>query len=314
MPNILQEYNATSEQRIDDKTEIYSVTTSDVGETIREGVELGAIITTTIVGKTYPKGWRAIDGSFNLYIAKLDNVSDDVTNTTNWRNVSSGSATEPYKLEIECDGVQEVYPVPHNTNNDAPVGVLYVEDAFGDWQPLDWTQGIKATSPDILSFNTMAYLGNAFGIKYKITVACVDFNISGSFDPYTDTIGNITPVNSAIVDNDTINDFASKTQGQIDALASATGIVRLVEDRAGVTVALGATVATDYVENCTGTNTLTLPTAVGNTNKYTVTIVSGSTTINTTSSQTINGSTSIVMSTPFLSLDFISNGSNWLIR
>jgi len=33
-----------------------------------------------------------------------------------------------------------------------------------------------------------------------------------------------------------------------------------------------------------------------------------------TSSQTINGSTSIVMSTPYLSLDFISNGSNWLIR
>lgn len=171
MPNILEEYNATSEQRIDDKTEIYSVTTGDVGETIREGVELGAIITTTIVGKTYPKGWRAIDGSFNLYIAKLDNVSYDVTNTTNWRNVSSGSATEPYKLEIECDGIIEVYPVPHNKNNDAPVGSLYVQDIFGDWQPLDWTQGMKSTSPDVLSFNTLRYdTGNTPLTKYKITV------------------------------------------------------------------------------------------------------------------------------------------------
>ena len=92
------------------------------------------------------------------------------------------------------------------------------------------------------------------------------------------------------------------------------GIVRVVETRAGVTATLGSASMTDYVENCTGTNTLTLPTAVGNTNKYTVTVVSGSTTINTTSSQTINGSSSIVMTTPYLSLDFISNGSNWLIR
>lgn len=170
MPNILEEYNATSEQRIDDKTEIYSVTTVDVGQTIREGVELGTLITTTIVGKTYPKGWRAIDSSFNLYIAKLDNVSSDVTNTTNWKNISAGGTFDPYKEEIECDGVQEVYPITHNKNNDAPVGALYVEDAFGDWQPLDWTQGIKSTSPNVLSFNTMVYLGNAFGIKYKITI------------------------------------------------------------------------------------------------------------------------------------------------
>lgn len=171
MPNnILEEYNATSEQRIDDKTEIYSVTTVDVGKTIREGVELGAIITTTIVGKTYPKGWRAIDGSFNLYIAKLDNVSSDVTNTTNWKNVSAGGGFDPFKVEIECDGIIEVYPITHNKDNDAPVGTLYVEDAFGDWQPLDWTQGIKATSANVVSFNPMVYLGNTALLKYKITI------------------------------------------------------------------------------------------------------------------------------------------------
>ena len=71
---------------------------------------------------------------------------------------------------------------------------------------------------------------------------------------------------------------------------------------------------TDYVENCTGTNTLTLPTAVGNTNKYTVTVISGATTVNTTSAQTINGNASIVMSTAYLNYDFISNGSNWILR
>jgi hypothetical protein len=93
-----------------------------------------------------------------------------------------------------------------------------------------------------------------------------------------------------------------------------TGIVRLIETRAGVTATLGSNAMTDYVENCTGTNTLTLPTAVGNTNKYTVTVESGTTTVNTTSSQTINGSASIVISTAFSSYDFISNGSNWILR
>ena len=168
--NIIQEYNATSEQRIDDKTEIYSVTTGDVGETIREGVELGAIITTTVVGKTYPKGWRAIDSSFDLFIAKQDNVSHDLTITANWKPLSPGNGTLPYKLEIECDGIIEVYPITHNKDNDAPVGTLYVEDAFGDWQPLDWTQGIKATSANVVSFNPMVYLGNTALLKYKITI------------------------------------------------------------------------------------------------------------------------------------------------
>jgi hypothetical protein len=92
------------------------------------------------------------------------------------------------------------------------------------------------------------------------------------------------------------------------------GINRLIENRAGVTATLGSAVLTDYVQNCTGTNTLTLPTAVSNNNKYTVTLESGTTTINTTGGQTINGSTSIVMALAYQSLDFISNGSNWLIR
>lgn len=92
------------------------------------------------------------------------------------------------------------------------------------------------------------------------------------------------------------------------------GIIRVVSNLTGSTTTLGAVLRTDYVVNCTGTNTITLPTAVGNTNRYTITVASGTTTINTTSSQTINGSTSIVMNTAYQSLDFISNGSNWLIR
>lgn len=96
-----------------------------------------------------------------------------------------------------------------------------------------------------------------------------------------------------------------------------TGIVRSVINVTATTpVSIGATAATDYVYNVSATSvTMTLPTAVGNTNKYTITDTgTGTITLNTTSSQTINGSTSITISTQYQSRDLISDGANWYIR
>jgi len=74
----------------------------------------------------------------------------------------------------------------------------------------------------------------------------------------------------------------------------------------------GATAATDYIYLVTGTHTLTLPTAVGNTNLYTVKNVgTGTVTIATTSAQTIDGSSSASLAVQYTSLDLISDGSNW---
>ena len=94
-----------------------------------------------------------------------------------------------------------------------------------------------------------------------------------------------------------------------------TGITRNVSSISTATTA-GATAATDYVYNVTATCTLTLPTAVGNTNKYTVTNAGASTTVTiaTTSSQTINGSTTATFSAQYVSYDLISDGANWIIR
>jgi hypothetical protein len=58
---------------------------------------------------------------------------------------------------------------------------------------------------------------------------------------------------------------------------------------------------------------LTLPTAVGNTNTYYIKVTSGTLTINTTSSETIDGSTSITISVPDTARTLISDGSNWKI-
>ena len=75
----------------------------------------------------------------------------------------------------------------------------------------------------------------------------------------------------------------------------------------------GSTSLVDYVYIVSAGATLTLPTAVGNTNAYEVNN-SGATnaTVNTTSSQTINGNLSMLIS-PNSSRKFYSDNSNWRV-
>lgn len=91
------------------------------------------------------------------------------------------------------------------------------------------------------------------------------------------------------------------------------GISRVISILTGASVSAGSTLSTDYIYICTGNCTITLPTAVGNTNMYTIKNTTGNETINTTSLQTIDGSTSIQLLVENQSVDLISNGSNWLI-
>lgn len=77
---------------------------------------------------------------------------------------------------------------------------------------------------------------------------------------------------------------------------------------------LGSVANTDYVYLASGTNTQTLPTAVGNTNRYTVkNSGTGVITIATTSSQTIDGALTLTLATPNMSVDLISDNANWWI-
>jgi Pectate lyase superfamily protein/Major tropism determinant N-terminal domain len=77
-----------------------------------------------------------------------------------------------------------------------------------------------------------------------------------------------------------------------------------------------AILATDYTINCTsGTFTTTLPTAIGITGRvYNIkNSGTGVITIATTSAQTIDGSTTAVLSVQYTSLNVQSNGANWII-
>lgn len=91
-----------------------------------------------------------------------------------------------------------------------------------------------------------------------------------------------------------------------------SGITRSISSISTPTTA-GATAATDYVFKCTATLTLTLPTAVGNQNLYTVKVTAGTTTVACNGAQTIDGSSTAVLSVANTSLTLISDNANWLV-
>jgi hypothetical protein len=117
-----------------------------------------------------------------------------------------------------------------------------------------------------------------------------------------------SPTNGYVLTSD------SSGNGTWQSVSGGTGITRSINSISTATIA-GATTKTDYVYLVTGTTTLTIPTAVSNTNRYTIKNVGSNTvSIATTSSQTIDGSSSpITLPVANTSLDLISNGSNWNI-
>lgn len=79
-------------------------------------------------------------------------------------------------------------------------------------------------------------------------------------------------------------------------------------------VTAGATASTDYVYVVAGAHTVTLPTAVGNTNRYTIKNGhSASVQVNTTSSQTIDGGSAPISLGVASSIDLISDNTNWRV-
>jgi len=96
-------------------------------------------------------------------------------------------------------------------------------------------------------------------------------------------------------------------------VSGAGGITRSINVVSTPTNA-GSTASTDYVYLVSGTTTVTLPTAVGNTNRYTIKRVGVNTvTIATTSAQTIDGSASATLNVQYESLDLVSDNANWNI-
>ena len=78
----------------------------------------------------------------------------------------------------------------------------------------------------------------------------------------------------------------------------------------------GSLPSTDYIYLVSGSFTVTLPTAVGNTSRYDIKNIGAGTTatITTTLSQTIDGTTpSITLPVQYTSLTLVSDNANWNI-
>ena len=122
---------------------------------------------------------------------------------------------------------------------------------------------------------------------------------------YADT--KVPQVRNLTINGTTYNLSADRSW-TITASATSVNVV-------STNTAAGSAASTDYVYLVSGTTTITLPTAVGNTNRYTIKRSgTGVVSIATTSGQTIDDSASpITINTQYVSLDLISDGTNWEI-
>jgi hypothetical protein len=144
---------------------------------------------------------------------------------------------------------------------------------------------------------------------------------------YGSTVFSINRANGAATFSSSVSMSAlSATTGNFSSTVTATnfigsgaGLTNIpnVIIRSVIAVSTNTTAAantlTDYVYLVSGTTTLTLPTAVGNTNIYTIKNSGSNTvTVATTSSQTIDGSLTVVLSVD-ASITVISDTANWRI-
>jgi SPP1 gp7 family putative phage head morphogenesis protein len=119
-----------------------------------------------------------------------------------------------------------------------------------------------------------------------------------------------------IANNDVLDSlqYAAPSQNAVKNYVNNTFVKNRVISSVAVNTNAGSVASTDYIYLASGTTAITLPTAVSNLNRYTIKNVGNNTvTINTTSSQTIDGSLTASLPVKYTSIDLISNGSNWNI-
>jgi len=135
----------------------------------------------------------------------------------------------------------------------------------------------------------------------------------GNSDPLT----RYTDINLKAGTNVTINFVNNDTTKKVDVtIASAggpSGSTRSIESTA-VSSTIGGVSGTDYVVIATAGVALTLPTAVGNTNLYTIkNTAASSVLVATTGGQTIDNDTNLILATRYTAVDLISDTANWNI-
>ena len=152
-----------------------------------------------------------------------------------------------------------------------------------------------------------------------------DFTISSALATHTFNLPVASALNTGKLSNTDWTTFNSKVPptrnltingNTQDLSADRTWTVgnATVISSVSVNTAAGSAAYTDYVYLASGTINVTMPTAVGNTARYTIKNVgAGTVTIDTTGAETIDGSLTAPLPVQYTSLDLVSDGTNWNI-
>ena len=128
--NIKEAERATINAAIAEKTDIYSVTTTDIADRFKEIVALlGAILVNPSL--TYNVGLIVYTASpFAVYVCKIDGATGDVTNAANWLKIAGSGlpylvADTEVEITIITGDSYSNYYIPYPILLSAKAGVLF---------------------------------------------------------------------------------------------------------------------------------------------------------------------------------------------
>lgn len=257
--------------------------------------------------------------STGLVYLKNDNGS-----STNWTAILTSSIASVGLLAGMTTGIS----IPNTANTDFPYDTVVFDSASayntGTGEYTIPSVGIYLISaqiywPAFAGYTYTYILKNGAAISFSEGVNDVSYGVTTAGTIAVSCIpGDVIKVQAyqaSAAAHTTQSDVTASTFSIIKAGIATTGagINRAVSSIAAPTTAAAAAL-TDYVYLVSGTTTLTLPTAVGNTNLYTIKNTGVATvTIATTGGQTIDGSASATLAVANTSLTLISDNANWRI-
>jgi hypothetical protein len=252
----------------------------------------------------------ALDHSTAMGTVALDDLSDvTITSITNgdvlrwdsstsvWENGKAVANSPRYTFSTSTiDGDPGVGFFRYNNDPFSAVTYIYIDNNDAAGSRTSWYDTFDDSTSSVkgyLYFTSIEGHQNIFAVNGSVIAASGYYKIP------------VTPITGSV---------------QTDGLIFYLMFVRNGDkgrSRSIFTVSTNTTAAsaadTDYVYIVGGAYTITMPTAVANTNRYSIKNAhSASITVNTTSSQTIDGSSSIGIAAED-SVDLISDNSNWRI-
>ena len=276
------------------------VVASSTGVLSTQTIPSGGGGTVTSIATTSPITGGTITTTGTIGITQAGVSSDGYLSSTDWNTFNNKLGSVPTLQQVVTAGDTTVDKTITVTATGSSTFVRLYDNQVAVW--------------DTGAANTISFLeSSAFTIS--------NIGVGSYFNIDTNTVNPTMNVNSQSFTFPTtasgkfaisVNGITPNAAGNITVPVGGTSrSVNVVSTNTSA----GSTSGTDYVYLVSGTTTITLPTAVGNTNLYTIKRVGTNTvSIATTSSQTIDGSASpITINVQNVSLDFISDGTNWNI-